>query len=132
MRGKLVEVRRAGSALTLTFRVDGDDAPRVWGSTGVGEDWRLAPACDRGAAYLRAQRRDLERLIAECDPEDVTRLGFENRLAAVEEELADIEEKLAEETCECGEALLGETHDCSALPTCDGPEMMPLEPEGEQ
>lgn len=52
-------------------------------------------------AFLRSQRADLERLIARCDPEDVSRIGFESRLAEVEDELARLDgprERQAEAT----------------------------------
>lgn len=39
-------------------------------------------------AFLRAQKRDLERLLEECDPDDVSRIGFESRLEAVNSEIA--------------------------------------------
>jgi len=37
--------------------------------------------------FLRAQKADLGRLIASSDPDDVSRIGFESRLADVEEEI---------------------------------------------
>jgi hypothetical protein len=38
--------------------------------------------------FLRAEKAELEALIAGCDPDDVSRIGFESRLAEVEEALA--------------------------------------------
>lgn len=52
-------------------------------------------------AFLFSQRAELQRLIAESDPEDVSRIGFESRLAEVEAELAHLEgphERRAEAT----------------------------------
>ncbi len=40
--------------------------------------------------FLRAQKAELEALIAACDPDDVSRLGFESRLAEVDEALASL------------------------------------------
>lgn len=52
--------------------------------------------------FLRAQKADLERLIAGCDPEDVSRIGFESRLAEVEAALG----RLASQQGRVGEATL--------------------------
>jgi len=52
-------------------------------------------------AFLRSERVALQRLIDGCSPDDVSRLGFEGRLAAVENELAQLDgprERQAEAT----------------------------------
>jgi hypothetical protein len=52
--------------------------------------------------FLRAQKGELERLIAGCDPEDVSRIGFESRLAEVDAALA----RVATQQGRVGEATL--------------------------